>query len=145
MFNMSNLTIIDWKIINISSKWYFFWLSIVNFFRYTFKTKLSMKVYIFKISLNLIDFLPLTNKHCNYHHHYNANSIKTFVFELIKFILHFPSPALTLPLIYSVGSLPNTEKSLLLLSEWNDELTSIPKITTFLAKSSANLHKPVPS
>ena len=70
---------------------------------------------------------------------------QNFVFALLKLIAYVFSAAPVLPLIASVGPSPNTRKLLLLLSVWDDEVLSTPKITTFLAKSLPKLHEPSPS
>ena len=47
-------------------------------------------------------------------------------------------------LVSSTVYSPNTEKLLLQLSVWDDELLSIPKIITFLERSLSKLHETAP-
>ena len=68
-----------------------------------------------------------------------------FVFALLKLILNFFSVALTLPLISSAGLSHNTKKLFLRLPTFDDELLSIPKITSFLVKLLLKFNETAPS
>ena len=64
---------------------------------------------------------------------------------IVKLILDFFSTAPVQSLMPWVRPWPNTKKLFSLLSVWDDELLSTPKIVTFLVKSLRKLHESSPS
>ena len=70
---------------------------------------------------------------------------QNFVFALLKLILNFFSSLPKFPLIPKVSPSPKIKKLFLWLPVWDDELSTTPTITTFLAKPLPKFHSHSPS
>ena len=94
----------------------------------------------FSISFKLIDFFS-TDKEMTI-----ITTILHIIFLLLRLILNFFSGAPKLPSIPKIYPSPRFKTTdFSILSVWNDELSSTPKTTSFLAQSLPKLYEPAPT